>query len=77
MMTEWKGFYQAALLEADGSKLQERIEEAESTMHARLNELSLDPSSSLEESRDIADALNKLEILRAKIAAWQTSTFQG
>jgi hypothetical protein len=77
MDEEWKNLYQAAILETDWSKLQERIEAAESAMHARLNELSLDPSSSLEESRAIADALNRVDILRGKIGAWQTSTPQG
>jgi hypothetical protein len=77
MMTGWKGLYQEALLEANGSKLEERIEAAESAMHARLNELSLDPSSSLEENRAIAEALNRLDILRGEIAALQTSTPQG
>jgi hypothetical protein len=42
-----------------------------------IRRMALDSSSSLEESRAIADALNKLDILRDEIAARQTSTPQG
>ena len=66
--SEWEKPYKAAILETDGSKLEERIEATESAMYARLDELSLAHSGPLEEDRAIADALNRMDILRSKVA---------
>jgi hypothetical protein len=38
MANEWEELYKAAIIETDGSKLEERIEAAEFAMHARLHE---------------------------------------
>jgi hypothetical protein len=56
MTNEWEELYRAAIVETDGSKLEERIEAAEFTMHARLHEFSLNHSGTLEENRAIAEA---------------------
>ena len=57
----------AAILAPDASKMEERIEVAESAMHARLDELSLNHGGRLEEYRAIADALNRLSIYGATL----------
>jgi hypothetical protein len=74
MTNEWEELYRAALLETDGSKIEERINAAESAMHARLNEFSLKHSGTTDENRAIADALNRLDILRSETRAWREST---
>ena len=72
MTKEWKELYEAAIIETEGSKLEERIEAAESALHARLGEVSLDQGR-LEENRAIAEALNRLDILRSEARAWRES----
>jgi hypothetical protein len=72
MTQEWKKLYEAAIIETDGSKLEERIEAAESALHGRLGEGTLDHGM-LEENRAIADALNRLDILRSEARAWRES----
>jgi 2-iminoacetate synthase ThiH len=69
LTNEWEELYRAAILEPDASKMEERIEVAESAMHARLDELSLNHVGTLEEYRAIAEALNRLDILRSEVAA--------
>jgi hypothetical protein len=59
------------MLETDWSRMEERIEAAEFALHARLDEVSLDHGT-LEENRVIADALNRLDILRRAVAAWKS-----
>jgi hypothetical protein len=72
-LTKWEKLYRAAIIETDGSKLEERIEAAEFAMHARLHEFSLNHGGTLEENRAIAEALNRLDILRSEVAAWKSS----
>jgi hypothetical protein len=72
MTNEWKKLYQAAIIKTDDSNLEERIEAAEFAIHARLHEFSLNHGGTLEENRDIADALNRLDILRSEGAAWKS-----
>ena len=71
--SEWEKLYQAAILETDRSKLEERIEAAEFAMHTRLHEFSLNHGGKLEENRAIAEALNRLDILRSEVAARKSS----
>jgi hypothetical protein len=68
MTNEWEKLYAAAMLEMDWSRMEDRIQAAESALHARLDEVSLDHGT-LEENRAIADALNRLDILRSEVAA--------
>jgi hypothetical protein len=70
---EWEKLYEAAILETDRSKLEERIEAAEFAMHTRLHEFSLNHGGTLEENRDITDALNRLDILRSEVVAWKSN----
>jgi hypothetical protein len=71
--SEWEKLYQAAILETDRSKLEERIEAAEFAMHTRLHEFSLNHGGTLEENRDITDALNRLDIVRSEVVAWKSN----
>ena len=71
--SEWEKLYQAAILETDRSKLEERIEAAEFAMHARLHQFSLNHGGTLEENRDITDALNRLDIVRSEVVAWKSN----
>jgi hypothetical protein len=70
---EWEKLYEAAILETDRSKLEERIEAAEFAMHTRLHEFSLNHGGTLEENRDITDARNRLDILRSEVVAWKSN----
>ena len=72
MTHEWEKAYQAAIFETDWSRMEERINAAESALHARIDQVSFD-FRTLEENRAIADALNRLDILRREVAA-RTST---
>jgi hypothetical protein len=74
--TKWEDRYQIAVLETNVSKMEERIEVAESAMHARLHELSFHHGGTLEEHRAIADALNRIDILGSEVATWRKSTPQ-
>jgi hypothetical protein len=53
---EWEDRYHIAVLETNVSKMEERIEVAESAMHAPLHELSLHRGGTLEEHQAIARA---------------------
>jgi hypothetical protein len=68
-MTEWKNLYQAAILETDWSKIEERIQAADSAIGARLHEFSLDHGGTPEENQAIRDALSGLTTLRREVAA--------
>jgi hypothetical protein len=51
---EWEDRYHIAVLETNVSKMEKRIEVAESAMHAPLHELLLHRGGTLEEHRAIA-----------------------
>jgi hypothetical protein len=72
VMTEykWHEVYKAALLETDWSKMEERINAAETALHARKDEFDLNHGGTPEENRAIADALNGLNTLRTEVSAW-------
>jgi hypothetical protein len=68
MAEEWKSLYQAAILETDWSRIEGRIQVAESAIRARLYELSLNHGGTPEENEDIKDALTGLTVLRHEVA---------
>ena len=54
----WKDLYEAAILETDGSKLQAKIDAAQSAIDARLSELEKHIQAATEEERlALSDAL--------------------
>jgi hypothetical protein len=61
---EWSRPYVAAVLEADRSRLAHRVEEANSAIKARINELEQDHMGTPEERMAIEDALSCLDVLR-------------
>ena len=67
----WQESYQAALLETDGIKMQERIQTAESEIHKRRLELSKDHNGTQKEREAVVNALNGLRVLRMDAAAWR------
>ena len=60
----WHVFYHAALFETDGSKLPERIADAERAILIRVKELFLVTSDHIEEDQILDDALYALQALR-------------
>jgi uncharacterized protein YecA (UPF0149 family) len=74
-MTEykWHEVYKAALLETDWSKMEERIQKAEASLHERKREFALNHGGTEEENQAIDDALRGLGVLRTEVAEWQGS----
>ena len=66
----WQGSYQAALLETDWTKMQERIQTAESGIHKRRLELSQDHGGTQEEREALVNAMSGLGVLRMNVASW-------
>ena len=74
MSISWRDFYNAALLESDWTKIEERIQKAESEIHKRSLTLSQDPVGPQEEQEErdaLVHALNGLKTLRADVASWR------
>jgi hypothetical protein len=67
----WQESYRAALLETDWTKMQERIQAAESAIHERQRVLSEDHRGTSEERQAIACAIGGLKTLRREVAEWQ------
>jgi hypothetical protein len=67
---DWQESYQAALLETDRTKIQERIQTAESEIHKRRLVLSQDHSGTLEEREALVNAMGGLRVLRMDAASW-------
>lgn len=67
---EWEKLYQAAILETDWSKIEQRINAADFAISVRLNEFSLDHGGTPEENRAIERALGGLATLREDVTAW-------
>ena len=61
---KWQASYQAALLESDWTKMQERVHKAESEIHKRRLELSKDHGGTDEERAALVNAMNGLKVLR-------------
>ena len=72
-MTEygWKNLYQEAVLETDWSRIEERIQAAESAINQKLREFSLNHGGTPEENQAITNAVMALEALRNDVAAWR------
>ena len=62
----WKELYEAAILETDDGKLQERVQAAKAAIEARLQELQGDHGTP-EEKQAISDALHGLDVLREEL----------
>jgi len=58
MTSEWEKVYQAAILETDWSKIEQRIQSADSAISARLHDFSVDHGGTPEEKQRIQDALS-------------------
>jgi len=69
----WQELYMAAVLETDWLKIEQKIQEADNGMRARLQEFSMHHGGTPEENRAIEDALHGLNVLRKDVAAWQGS----
>jgi hypothetical protein len=66
----WQVLYATALLETDWSKIDAKIQAAETSIGTRLDEFSMNHGGTPEENQAIQDALNGLDILRKEVAAW-------
>jgi hypothetical protein len=71
--SRWHELYEAAVLETDWSKMEERIQAAESAIKDRLHEFSLNHGGTREENQAIVDTLNRLNVLRVDVASWRKS----
>jgi len=60
----WQESYQAALLETDWTKMQERAQTAESEIHKRRLELSQDHGGTQEERDALVNAMSGLRVLQ-------------
>ncbi len=67
---KWQASYQAAVLETDWTKMQERLQQAESEIHDRRLALSQDYSGTAEEREALVHAMNGLRSLRKDVAVW-------
>jgi len=66
----WQESYQAALLETDWTKMQDRVQTAESEIHQRRLVLSQDHGGTDEERVALVNAMSGLRVLRKNIASW-------
>jgi hypothetical protein len=68
----WYESYEAVVLETDWTKMQDRIQSAESKINNRKRVLSEDHGGTPEERQAIANALNAMGTLRTEVADWQS-----
>src|SRR5437868_6385506 len=66
----WQESYQAALLETDLTKMQERVQTAESEIRKRRLVLSQDHGGTDEERAALVIAMSGLSVLRMNVASW-------
>src|SRR6266436_9445640 len=66
----WQESYQAALLETDWTKMQDRIQTAESEIHKRRLVLSQDHGGTPEEREALVNAMSGLRALQMDAATW-------
>ena len=76
-MSNWEELYQAAIVETDWSKMEERIQAVESAIGARLDEFSVNHGGTPEENQRLRDALSGLSVLRREVADWHGSKRVG
>ena len=67
----WHQLYQAAALETDWSKMEDRIQAAETAIKHRMQELNLDHGGTPEENLAVLATLQKLNGLRGELALWR------
>lgn len=67
---KWTEVYKAALLETDGTRMQERLKAAETALQGRKQEFALNGGGSADENQAIDDALRSLMTLRNEAANW-------
>ena len=70
MTYQWQKFYNAAVLETDWTKMEDRVGAAEFALRERQAELSRDHGGTPEEMQAIIDALIRLDVLRQDAASW-------
>ena len=68
---KWHAVYEAALLETDWSKIEERITAAEAALHARKHEFDLNHGGEPEENLAIEGAFRGLRVLRDDASKWR------
>lgn len=73
----WHDSYKAALLETDWTKMEQRIQTAESEIHKRRLILSQDHSGTEEEREALVNAMQGLRILRIDAAVWFERNLPG
>ena len=74
----WQESYQATLLETDWTKMQERVQTAESEIHKRRLVLAQDHGGTVEEREALVNAMSGLWALRMDAASWsQTQSLVG
>ena len=66
----WQESYQTALLETDWTKMQERVQTAESEIHQRRLVLAQDHGGTDEERAALVNAMSGLRVLRMNVASW-------
>ncbi len=66
----WQESYQAAVLETDWTKMQERVQTAESEIHKRRLVLAQDHGGTVEEREALVNAMSGLRALRMDAASW-------
>ena len=66
----WQESYQAALLETDWTKMQERVQAAESEIHQRRLVLSQDHGGTDEERAALVNAMSGLRVLGLNVTSW-------
>jgi len=69
----WQESYQAALLETDWTKMQGRVQTAESEIHQRRLVLAQDHGGTDEERTALVNAMSGLRVLRMNVASWLTT----
>ena len=73
----WQELYAIVLLETDWTKIEQKIQEADNAIRARLHEFSMNHGGTPEENQAIEDSMNGLGVLRKDVAAWQESKRAG
>ena len=73
---KWHEVYKSAVLETDWSKIEQRIQAAESAIEERRTELALDHGGTPEERQAIEDAFRSFSVLKADVASWRQGKSQ-
>ncbi|HTC48763.1 MAG TPA: hypothetical protein VK722_15665 [Candidatus Aquilonibacter sp.] len=71
MTQTWQEAYRTAILETDWTKMQERLQTAESEIRKRQHVFSMDHGGTPEERLAMANALRGMKGLRADVNDWQ------